>query len=170
MKAVSVLEHFSDHGSIHQKMKKNTTSVRSYPNSADIKADVRGDIRKLSAVFTVGLRERAANTLVRLVEGKERLEASDHPQSVVPLNCGGIEPNRTVTCMVLKAMANDRRHLALCPDEFRGPRSGLCHSVAFSERSSTQRLIEDETIIDSDFINNLMNYEDGQEARFFERG
>ncbi|GFW86165.1 putative transposase [Trichonephila clavipes] len=34
MKAVSVLEHFSDHGSIHQKMKKNTTSVRSYPNSA----------------------------------------------------------------------------------------------------------------------------------------
>ncbi|GFT43029.1 hypothetical protein TNCV_3768741 [Trichonephila clavipes] len=34
MKAVSVLEHFSDHGSIQQKMKKNTTSVRSYPNSA----------------------------------------------------------------------------------------------------------------------------------------
>ncbi|GFY25771.1 hypothetical protein TNCV_1915211 [Trichonephila clavipes] len=34
MKAVLVLEHFSDHGSIHQKMKKNTTSVRSYPNSA----------------------------------------------------------------------------------------------------------------------------------------
>ncbi|GFX16352.1 hypothetical protein TNCV_32261 [Trichonephila clavipes] len=34
MKAVSVLEHFSDHGSIHQKMKKNTTSLRSYPNSA----------------------------------------------------------------------------------------------------------------------------------------
>ncbi|GFV53368.1 ATP-dependent DNA helicase [Trichonephila clavipes] len=34
MKAVSVLEHFSDHGSIHQKMKKNATSVRSYPNSA----------------------------------------------------------------------------------------------------------------------------------------
>ncbi|GFS53762.1 hypothetical protein TNCV_731511 [Trichonephila clavipes] len=30
MKAVSVLEHFSD----HQKMKKNTTSVRSYLNSA----------------------------------------------------------------------------------------------------------------------------------------
>ncbi|GFX29164.1 uncharacterized protein TNCV_3216991 [Trichonephila clavipes] len=35
MKAVSVLEHFSDHDSIHQKLKKNTTSVRSYPNSAD---------------------------------------------------------------------------------------------------------------------------------------
>ncbi|GFW50339.1 hypothetical protein TNCV_4697541 [Trichonephila clavipes] len=30
--------------------------------------------------------------------------------------------------MVLKATANDRRHLALCHDEFRGPRSGLCRS------------------------------------------
>ncbi|GFV13473.1 hypothetical protein TNCV_3025451 [Trichonephila clavipes] len=34
MNAVSVLEHFSDHDSIHQKLKKNTASVRSYPNSA----------------------------------------------------------------------------------------------------------------------------------------
>ncbi|GFV12186.1 uncharacterized protein TNCV_1536831 [Trichonephila clavipes] len=40
---------------------------------------------------------RAANPLVRLVEGEERLEASDHPQRVLPLNWGGIEPNRTVT-------------------------------------------------------------------------
>ncbi|GFU94628.1 uncharacterized protein TNCV_293471 [Trichonephila clavipes] len=31
--------------------------------------------------------------------------------------------------MVLKSTANDRRHLALCPDEFRGPRSGLCRSA-----------------------------------------
>ncbi|GFX24156.1 hypothetical protein TNCV_2436491 [Trichonephila clavipes] len=30
--------------------------------------------------------------------------------------------------MVLKATTNDRRHLALCHDEFRGPRSGLCRS------------------------------------------
>ncbi|GFW79549.1 hypothetical protein TNCV_128541 [Trichonephila clavipes] len=29
---------------------------------------------------------------------------------------------------MLKATANDRRHLALCHDEFRGPRSGLCRS------------------------------------------
>ncbi|GFT44589.1 hypothetical protein TNCV_2808231 [Trichonephila clavipes] len=29
MKAVSVLEHFSDHDSIHQKLKKNTASVYS---------------------------------------------------------------------------------------------------------------------------------------------
>ncbi|GFU21534.1 uncharacterized protein TNCV_3827391 [Trichonephila clavipes] len=63
---------------------------------------------------------RAASPLVRLVEGEERWEASDHPQSVLPLNWGGIEPNHTVTCMVIKATANNRRHLALCHDEFRG--------------------------------------------------
>ncbi|GFW65860.1 uncharacterized protein TNCV_586861 [Trichonephila clavipes] len=64
---------------------------------------------------------RAESPLVRLVEGEERWKASDHPKSVLPLNWGGIEPNRTDTCMVLKATANDRRHLALCHDEFRGP-------------------------------------------------
>ncbi|GFX90915.1 hypothetical protein TNCV_3167461 [Trichonephila clavipes] len=37
--------------------------------------------------------------------------------------------------MVLKATDNDRRHLALCHDEFRGPRSGLCRSVAGSNVS-----------------------------------
>ncbi|GFW94460.1 hypothetical protein TNCV_2701811 [Trichonephila clavipes] len=41
---------------------------------------------------------RAASPLIRLVEGKERWEASDHPQSYqspprVPLNRGGTEPN-----------------------------------------------------------------------------
>ncbi|GFW09769.1 uncharacterized protein TNCV_868311 [Trichonephila clavipes] len=69
---------------------------------------------------------QAASPLVRLVEGEERCEASDHPQSVLPLNWSGTESNRTVTCMVLKTTANNRRHLALCHDEFRGPRSGLC--------------------------------------------
>ncbi|GFT27713.1 hypothetical protein TNCV_3570831 [Trichonephila clavipes] len=44
MKAVSVLEHFSDHGSIHQKLKKNTASVRSYPNSAGDGGLFRQDI------------------------------------------------------------------------------------------------------------------------------
>ncbi|GFW56814.1 uncharacterized protein TNCV_160441 [Trichonephila clavipes] len=34
---------------------------------------------------------RAASPLVWLVEGEERWEASDHPQSVLPLNWGGIE-------------------------------------------------------------------------------
>ncbi|GFX62852.1 hypothetical protein TNCV_3351781 [Trichonephila clavipes] len=43
---------------------------------------------------------------------------------VPPQNWGENEPNHTVTCLVLKATANDRRHLALCHDKFRGPRSG----------------------------------------------
>ncbi|GFT30855.1 RNase H domain-containing protein [Trichonephila clavipes] len=82
---------------------------------------------------------RAASPLVRLVKGEERWEASDHPQSVLPLNWGGIEPNRTVTvtCMVLKPTANDRRHLDLCHDEFRGPRSGLCRSGLISAAPPT---------------------------------
>ncbi|GFX43420.1 uncharacterized protein TNCV_4874401 [Trichonephila clavipes] len=42
------------------------------------------------------------------------------------------------------------------------------HSVAFPQRSSSPRLIEDETFNYSDFINNLIDYEDGQEAGFFE--
>ncbi|GFY33162.1 hypothetical protein TNCV_1240131 [Trichonephila clavipes] len=48
---------------------------------------------------------------------EERWEASDHCQSVLSRT----EPNRTVACMLLKATANDRRHLALCHDEFRWP-------------------------------------------------
>ncbi|GFV48643.1 uncharacterized protein TNCV_292561, partial [Trichonephila clavipes] len=44
------------------------------------------------------------------------------------------------------------------------------HSVVFSQCSSSPRLIEDETFNDSDIINNLINYEDGQEARLFESG
>ncbi|GFV74247.1 uncharacterized protein TNCV_2312451 [Trichonephila clavipes] len=44
------------------------------------------------------------------------------------------------------------------------------HYVAFSQRSSSPRLIEDETFNDSDNINNLINYEDEQEARFFKSG
>ncbi|GFV54973.1 uncharacterized protein TNCV_1663401 [Trichonephila clavipes] len=37
------------------------------------------------------------------------------------------------------------------------------HSVAFSRRSNSPRLIEDETFNDSDIINNLIDYENGQE-------
>ncbi|GFV73092.1 uncharacterized protein TNCV_299291 [Trichonephila clavipes] len=64
---------------------------------------------------------RVASPLVRLMEGEERWEAPDLPQGVLPLNWGETERNRYVTCMVLKATANDRRNLALCHDEFRGP-------------------------------------------------
>ncbi|GFU52184.1 uncharacterized protein TNCV_4186341 [Trichonephila clavipes] len=64
---------------------------------------------------------RAENPLVRLLKVEERWEVPDHPQDVLPLNWGENELNRFVTCMVLKATSNDRRHLALCHDEFRGP-------------------------------------------------
>ncbi|GFS90808.1 transposable element Tcb1 transposase [Trichonephila clavipes] len=64
---------------------------------------------------------RATSPLVRLVEGEEIWEAPDHPQGVLSQNWGETELNRSVTCMVLKATANDRRHIALCHDEFRGP-------------------------------------------------
>ncbi|GFV89662.1 hypothetical protein TNCV_1576351 [Trichonephila clavipes] len=42
------------------------------------------------------------------------------------------------------------------------------HSVVCSQHTSSLRLIEDETFNDSDIINNLINYKDGQEAGFFE--
>ncbi|GFS60418.1 zinc finger protein [Trichonephila clavipes] len=80
----------------------------------------------------VSRNERESQVLSEGVEGEERWEASDHPQRVL----GGIEPNRSITCMVLKATANDRRHLALCHDEFRGPRSGLCQSDGIMARQS----------------------------------
>ncbi|GFT02536.1 uncharacterized protein TNCV_1487521 [Trichonephila clavipes] len=52
---------------------------------------------------------QAASPLVWLVEGEERMEVPVHPQGFLPLNWGGTEQNRTVTCMVLKAKTNDRR-------------------------------------------------------------
>ncbi|GFX22991.1 uncharacterized protein TNCV_2086991 [Trichonephila clavipes] len=64
---------------------------------------------------------RAGSPLVRLVEGKEMREAPDLPQVVHPQNCDENELNRFVINMMLKATANDRRHLALCHDESRGP-------------------------------------------------
>ncbi|GFU47041.1 hypothetical protein TNCV_2616161 [Trichonephila clavipes] len=53
--------------------------------------------------------------------GRDVGEAPDHTQGVLPQNWGETEANRPVTCMVLKAMTNNRRHLALCHDEFHGP-------------------------------------------------
>ncbi|GFX08246.1 uncharacterized protein TNCV_3267371 [Trichonephila clavipes] len=64
---------------------------------------------------------RAANPLAKLEE-EERWEAPNQPQGVLPKNWGGTEQNLTVTCMLLKAKANDRRkNLALSRDEFHGP-------------------------------------------------
>ncbi|GFV69714.1 uncharacterized protein TNCV_4508261 [Trichonephila clavipes] len=68
-----------------------------------------------------GMGRRAASHLVRLVEGEERWEAPDYPQGVLPLNWSETELYRSVTCVVFKATANDRRRLTLCHNEFRGP-------------------------------------------------
>ncbi|GFV42062.1 hypothetical protein TNCV_2452341 [Trichonephila clavipes] len=51
----------------------------------------------------------ATSTLVRLVEREDRWDVIDHHQGFHPQNWGGTEQNLTVTCMVLKAKANDRR-------------------------------------------------------------
>ncbi|GFX06895.1 hypothetical protein TNCV_1202101 [Trichonephila clavipes] len=74
----------------------------------------------------------------RVIGGRGR-ELEDHcpPPGVLPPNRGGNEPNRTVTCM-----DNDRRHLNLCHDEFRGPRSDLCGSGGISNNSIEAKLVQ----------------------------
>ncbi|GFY13064.1 uncharacterized protein TNCV_666261 [Trichonephila clavipes] len=54
---------------------------------------------------------QAASPLVSVMEREERWKASDPspPQGFLPQNWGGTELNRTVTCMVLKATANNMR-------------------------------------------------------------
>ncbi|GFV68677.1 hypothetical protein TNCV_3001361 [Trichonephila clavipes] len=62
---------------------------------------------------------RATCFLVGLMDGEESWETPDHSLGVLPQNWGGTEQNGTVTSMVLKANANDRRKiLALSIDEF----------------------------------------------------
>ncbi|GFX23851.1 uncharacterized protein TNCV_1788821 [Trichonephila clavipes] len=74
----------------------------------------------------------------RVVGAREReVGGPSPPLGVLPQNWGGNGPNRTVTCMVLKATANDMRHLALCDDEFRGPRSGLCRLGGISNNNNS---------------------------------
>ncbi|GFU01127.1 uncharacterized protein TNCV_2834941 [Trichonephila clavipes] len=63
---------------------------------------------------------RAASPLVRLVQEEEKWEAPDYLQGVLPQIWGETEPNHSVTCMILIATVVNRRHLALCHDEFRG--------------------------------------------------
>ncbi|GFX83673.1 hypothetical protein TNCV_349371 [Trichonephila clavipes] len=67
---------------------------------------------------------RVASPLMRLVKMEERLGPLSTSR-VFSLEIG-VEPSQNVTstCTVLKAMANDKRKsLALCHNEFRGPRS-----------------------------------------------
>ncbi|GFU69462.1 hypothetical protein TNCV_2282311 [Trichonephila clavipes] len=56
------------------------------------------------------------SSLVRLVEEGERWEgAFDHLQGVLLQNWGGTDLNRTVTCGVIKANANNRRTFSPLP-------------------------------------------------------
>ncbi|GFX42028.1 uncharacterized protein TNCV_353351 [Trichonephila clavipes] len=66
--------------------------------------------------------------------------APDYLQGVLPQNWDEDELNRSVTCMVLKATANDGRHLALFHEEFRGPLSGLCRSDGISNNNNSSFL------------------------------
>ncbi|GFV30895.1 uncharacterized protein TNCV_4013291 [Trichonephila clavipes] len=68
----------------------------------------------------------AASPHRRFLRREERWEALTTP-CVLSQNWRGNEPKRT--CIVLKATANERRHLALCHDEFRGPRFYLVPMV-----------------------------------------
>ncbi|GFW44182.1 uncharacterized protein TNCV_3855431 [Trichonephila clavipes] len=77
---------------------------------------------------------RAVSPLMWLVEGEEMWEASNHPQSVLPLNWGGTELNRTVTCMVLKATANDRRHLIFAMMNFVGLDLAFADQVTLADQ------------------------------------
>ncbi|GFX67071.1 hypothetical protein TNCV_589871 [Trichonephila clavipes] len=48
--------------------------------------------------------------------GERGKEMGGHPKGVLPRSWGETELNRSVTCMEF-----DRRHLAICRDEFHGP-------------------------------------------------
>ncbi|GFU42891.1 hypothetical protein TNCV_3140531 [Trichonephila clavipes] len=61
------------------------------------------------------------------------------PQGVLPQNWGGPELNRIVTCLVLKATANDRRTSSPCHDEFCGPHSDFIRQVALEKTKQQQR-------------------------------
>ncbi|GFV25894.1 hypothetical protein TNCV_3868611 [Trichonephila clavipes] len=55
--------------------------------------DLSVQAAKITKVKSTYIRNgRATSPFGRLVEGKERWEASDYPQSVLPLHWGGAEP------------------------------------------------------------------------------
>ncbi|GFW82453.1 uncharacterized protein TNCV_3819321 [Trichonephila clavipes] len=93
------------HRSVDVKMGPEVTEVLGSNPGEDM--DVCKCIVPLRHGCTLNSR-RAASPLVWLVEVEERWETPGHPQGFLPLNWGGTEPNRTVTCMELKATANDR--------------------------------------------------------------
>ncbi|GFV43496.1 hypothetical protein TNCV_4592201 [Trichonephila clavipes] len=55
---------------------------------------------------------RDISPLVRLVEGKEGWEASNHPNGIIPQNKGGTNQNRTVSPAWCSNLAPNTRSLA----------------------------------------------------------
>ncbi|GFV41273.1 transposable element Tcb2 transposase [Trichonephila clavipes] len=124
--------------------KKNTVFLNIFlPNHIVIKSISR--IPKCA--FGTLNSHRAASPLVRLGEGEERWEIPDPPQCVLPQNWVGIEKNRTITCMVLKATANDRCRMPHCHDEFHGPPFGLCQSGGISNNNNKTRTVDPRDVI-----------------------
>ncbi|GFV94648.1 uncharacterized protein TNCV_3827151 [Trichonephila clavipes] len=58
---------------------------------------------------------QAESPLVRLVEEEKRGKALKGFAGVLPQNWCGTQPNRTVTCMVLKATAYDKHSSSSLP-------------------------------------------------------
>ncbi|GFV86229.1 hypothetical protein TNCV_672261 [Trichonephila clavipes] len=84
---------------------------------------------------------RSSNPLVVLVEWEEMWEATGHPQCFFPLNWGGTKQNHTITCMELKAKANDwRENLSLSRNNFCGPRSDFVRQEALVTTTSESQL------------------------------
>ncbi|GFT54984.1 hypothetical protein TNCV_2325041 [Trichonephila clavipes] len=54
----------------------------------------------------------------------------DHPWGVLPRSCGGTKTKCNLNSMMLKAVANGRRNIPPCPDQFRGYRSYTVDRVA----------------------------------------
>ncbi|GFY35299.1 uncharacterized protein TNCV_796551 [Trichonephila clavipes] len=75
---------------------------------------------------------RAASPRVRLVEGIERTLTT---RRCPPSKLGWKRAKSYCHLYVLKATANNRRHLALCHGGFRGPRSSLCRSGRISNNN-----------------------------------
>ncbi|GFV55929.1 hypothetical protein TNCV_7281 [Trichonephila clavipes] len=106
LKDVWVFDIFKVHRSPTQRVFSSTglELVKSQPRS-----DTLANVIDL---FLPSSTQHAASPLVWLVEEEERSEAPDHPQGFLPLNWVRTEQNRSVTCMVLKAKANDRRKIS----------------------------------------------------------
>ncbi|GFY18035.1 uncharacterized protein TNCV_3385261 [Trichonephila clavipes] len=92
---------------------------------------VTGQFKKYPEFSGRKLRGPSSLKSYRVVGGRGReVGGLRPPPGILPQNWGGNEANRTYTCMVLKATDNDRRHFALCHDEFLGLDLAIADQVA----------------------------------------